>query len=126
MNVMNLGHQPTKAVFNIRLQHRCRLHHVAYPKFCIKIHKRKRCYYDSRLYLSVPTFILSFSVQTSAIRNDTDTIISASIGLVVGCTSYFEIVQRFYEIFECEKAKDPVQVRDQRRIFVSMKNQFED
>ena len=100
--------------------------HFSINNSLIKIHKPKRCYHDSRLYLSVSSIILSFSVQTSAIRNDTDTIISASIGLVVGSTSYFEIVQRFYEIFECEKAKDPVQVRDQRRIFLSMKNQFED
>ena len=67
----------------------------------IKIHKRKRCYHDSRLYLSVPTFILSFSVQTAAIRNDVDTIISTSFRLGAGTPSYFETLQRFVKVFKC-------------------------
>ena len=73
---------------------------VGYMNFGFEIHKRKRCYYDSRLHLSVPTFILSFSVQTAAIRNDVDTIISTSVGLGVGTASYFETLQRFFKIFK--------------------------
>ena len=68
--------------------------------FGIEIHKQKRCYHDSRLHLSIPTFILSFSVQTSAIGNDIDTIISASVRLGVSTASYIETLQRFSKIFK--------------------------
>ena len=76
--------------------------------FCFKIHKRKRCYHDSRLYLSVSTFILSFSVQTAAIRNDIDTIISTSVRLDFGTASYFKTLQRFFKIFKRKKTEDSI------------------
>ena len=76
--------------------------------FRIEIHNRKRCYHDSRLHLSVLTFILSFSVQTSAIRNDVDTIISTSVGLGVGTASYFETLQRFFKVFKRQKTEDSI------------------
>ena len=68
--------------------------------FRIEIHNRKRCYHDSRLHLSISTFILSFSVQTSTIRNDIDTIISTSVRLGFGTASYFKTLQRFFKIFK--------------------------
>ena len=93
------------------------MQHIAFPNnFRIEIHSLQRCYHDTRLYLSVPSLILPFSVQTTATRDDIDTIISTSVGLGVGTAPNFETLQRFVKFFKREKTEDSVQVRDQRRI----------
>ena len=74
----------------------------------------KRCYYDSWLHLSIPSYILSFSIQTSTIGNDSDTIASPSSRYNFDATACNETFSRTQPIFKRNKNESSVKARDQR------------
>ena len=76
----------------------------------------KRCYYDSWLHLSIPSYILSFSIQTPTIGNDSDTIASSSFRYNFDATACNETFSWSYTIFKRNKNESSVKARDQRII----------